>query len=124
MFGECTPGRWDHLGRENPTFVRDFVPIVVRETTEEETRDLLIRAAAELPQVGPHVAFEKQAIDRIFSLAKKFMPTYSFPGKGVDVLRRVALDARPASGPPRTAPIDMRVRRGRLQHDLGTAAST
>jgi len=34
MFGECTPGRWDHLGRENPTFVRDFVAVPVRETTE------------------------------------------------------------------------------------------
>ena len=104
LFGECTPGRWDKLGREHPAFTHDFVPVVVRETSEEDTRDLLLRATAEL---APKVAFEKQAIDRVFSLAKKFMPTLSFPGKGVDLLRRVAVEARPPAGPARTAPVDL-----------------
>lgn len=104
LFGECTPGRWDKLGREHPAFTHDFIPIVVRETNEDETRDLLLRAAAEL---APQIALEKQAIDRVFSLAKKFMPTQSFPGKGVELLRHVATEARPPGGPARAAPIDV-----------------
>ncbi|HSQ64493.1 MAG TPA: AAA family ATPase, partial [Polyangiaceae bacterium] len=89
LFGEATPGRWDKLTREHPVLLRDFVAIAVPETTEEQTRDLLMRVAAD---ISP--AFEKQAIDRVFSLAKKFLPTQSFPGKGVELLRRVAQEAR------------------------------
>ncbi len=88
IFGEVTPGRWDKLAREHPILVRDFVAIAVPEPTEEETRELLVRVAADLSP-----AFEKQAIDRVFSLAKKFIPTQSFPGKGVELLRRVVQEA-------------------------------
>ncbi|HEY1959361.1 MAG TPA: AAA family ATPase [Polyangiaceae bacterium] len=100
IFGEVTPGRWDKLIREHPILARDFVAIAVAEPSEEETRDLLMRVAAD---ISP--AFEKQAIDRVFSLTKKFVPTQSFPGKGVELLRRVAQEAR-APGPTRAAPID------------------
>jgi ATP-dependent Clp protease ATP-binding subunit ClpC len=85
LFGEATPGRWDKLAREHPTFARDFVTLAITETTEDETRELLMRVAAD---ISP--AFEKSAIDRVFSLTKKFVPTQSFPGKGVELLRRVA----------------------------------
>ncbi len=107
LFGEVTPGRWDKLTREQPMLLRDFVAIAVPETTEEQTRELLVRAAADLSPV-----FEKQAIDRVFSLAKKFMPTQSFPGKGVELLRRVAQEARAPQldqagvATTRAAPID------------------
>jgi hypothetical protein len=67
--GEVTPGHWDKLAREHPILLRDFVAIAAPEPTEEETRDLLMRVAAD---VSP--AFEKQAIDRVYSLAKKFVP--------------------------------------------------
>ncbi len=100
LFGEVTPGRWDKLAREHPILVRDFVAIAVAEPSEEETRDLLMRVAAD---ISP--AFEKQAIDRVFSLSKKFVPTQSFPGKGVELLRRVAQEAR-APDTSRTQPID------------------
>jgi len=108
IFGEVTPGRWDKLAREHPILLRDFVALAVPEPSEEETRDLLMRVAAD---ISP--AFEKQAIDRVFSLAKKFIPTQSFPGKGVELLRRVAQEARapdmthgPVALPARTGPID------------------
>ncbi len=109
LFGEMTPGRWDKLCREHPVLARDFATVPVKEMPEEQTRELLLRVAAELSP-----AFEKQAIDRVYSLAKKFLPTQSFPGKGVDLLRRVAQEARPTvpvepgatTAAPRTAPID------------------
>jgi len=108
IFGEVTPGRWDKLAREHPILLRDFVAIAVPEPTEEETRELLMRVAADLSP-----AFEKQAIDRVFSLAKKFVPTQSFPGKGVELLRRTAQEARVpdmsqggVAIPARTSPID------------------
>ena len=118
VFGEMTPGRWDKLVREHPILARDFVAIAVPEPNEDETRDLLMRVAADLESLpredGPRgPAFEKQAIDRVFSLAKKFVPTQSFPGKGVELLRRVAQEARApdmtqggVAAPARTAPID------------------
>jgi len=108
IFGEVTPGKWDKLAREHPILARDFVAIAVPEPSEEETRDLLMRAAADLSP-----SFEKQAIDRVFSLAKKFVPTQSFPGKGVELLRRVVQEAvvpdmtqGGVAPPARTAPID------------------
>src|SRR5262249_32480714 len=63
-------------------------------------------AAAEL---SAFVTFEKQAIDRIYSLAKKFLPTQSFPGKGIGLLRSVTQAARPpttGATTTRTAPVD------------------
>jgi ATP-dependent Clp protease ATP-binding subunit ClpC len=117
VFGEVTPGRWEKLVREHPILARDFVAIAVPETNEEETRELLTRVAADIPwaEAGAPVApaFEKQAIDRVFSLAKKFLPTQSFPGKGVELLRRVAQEARAPDvtqpgivAPARSVPID------------------
>ncbi len=108
IFGEVTPGKWDKLAREHPILVRDFVAIAVPEPSEEETRDLLMRVAADLTP-----SFEKQAIDRVFSLSKKFVPTQSFPGKGVELLRRVVQEARApdmtqggVATPARVVPID------------------
>jgi ATP-dependent Clp protease ATP-binding subunit ClpC len=108
IFGEVTPGRWDKLAREHPILLRDFVAVAVPEPSEDETRELLVKVAAD---ISP--AFEKQAIDRVFALTKKFVPTQSFPGKGVELLRRVAQEARAPDmthggvvTPARTAPID------------------
>jgi len=93
IFGEVTPGRWDKLTREHPILLRDFVTIPIAEPGDEETRELLLRVAADL--LTP--AFDKGAIDRIFSLTKKFVPTQSFPGKGVELLRRVVQEASATS---------------------------
>ena len=103
LVGECTPGRWDKLCQEHPELARDFVTLVVKEPTEEETRDLMVRAAAKLS-----MAFERQAIDRAYTLTKKFQPSMSFPGKGVELLRRATETARhgPSGTPERSAPID------------------
>jgi len=104
LFGECTEKRWDTLCREHPVLARDFTAIAVPETPEPESREILLRAAADL---APLVTFEKTAIDRVYTLAKKFLPTMSFPGKGVDLLRKVAHAARPPTGPARTTPVDV-----------------
>ncbi len=124
IFGEVTPGRWDKLAREHPILLRDFVAVAVPEPTEEETRELLMRVAADLSP-----AFEKQAIDRVFSLAKKFIPTQSFPGKGVELLRRVAQEARvpdmthgPVALPARTAPEDRGASGPRIPGGVGGKA--
>ncbi|MEO8551627.1 MAG: AAA family ATPase, partial [Kofleriaceae bacterium] len=103
VVGECTPGRWDKLCRDNPELVRDFVQILVAEPTEAETRDLMARVVS---KAG--FAFDRPAVDRAYSLAKKFLPSLSFPGKGVELLRRAAeVAASPQQGTPvRTAPID------------------
>ena len=103
LFGEMSAGRWDKLCREYPTLERDFATIAVAPTSEEETRDILLRTAADL---GSNVMFEKAAIERVYSLTKKFMPTQSFPGKGVELLRRLAHTARSANGERRARPID------------------
>jgi ATP-dependent Clp protease ATP-binding subunit ClpC len=87
LFGETTSGRWEKLCRQFPSLTRDFVTISVKEMEEPETRDLLKRAAADL---GAKVSFDKSSVDKTFSLAKKFLPTQSFPGKGIDLLRKMA----------------------------------
>ncbi len=103
LFGEMSAGRWEKLCREFPMLERDFATITVEPTDEDATKEILARASADL---GADVVFDRAALDRIYSLAKKFLPTQSFPGKGVDLLRRLAL-ARRGSGAPRGgAPID------------------
>jgi ATP-dependent Clp protease ATP-binding subunit ClpC len=104
IFGECTDGRWERLCRSFPTLVRDFTAIPVAETSDEETREIIVRTAADLGQLA---SFEKGALDRVQSLARKFLPTQSFPGKAVELLRRVAHSAHPPSGPARTTPVDV-----------------
>jgi ATP-dependent Clp protease ATP-binding subunit ClpC len=104
VFGECTDGRWEKLCRSFPTLVRDFTTIPVAETSDEETREIIMRTAADLSALA---GFEKGALDRVQSLARKFLPTQSFPGKAVELLRRVAHSAHPPSGPARTTPVDV-----------------
>jgi ATP-dependent Clp protease ATP-binding subunit ClpC len=104
VFGECSEGRWDKLCRAFPTLARDFTPLKVAETSEAETREILSHTAA---HVGHLAAFEKAALDRVHALARKFLPTQSFPGKAVELLRKVAYAARPPSGPARTTPVDV-----------------
>ena len=104
LLGEMSQGRWEKLCREHPVLERDFATITVSPTDEEETRDVLLRTAGDL---GREAVFEKAAIERVHGLARKFLPTLSFPGKGVELLRRFAQDARAAAGGGRAAPIDV-----------------
>ena len=103
LLGEMTTGRWERLLKDFPMLERDFATITVAPTNEEETRDVLVRTAADL---GPYVMFEKVAIERVHTLTKKFLPTQSFPGKGVEMLRRLAHAAGSATGERRARPID------------------
>jgi ATP-dependent Clp protease ATP-binding subunit ClpC len=91
LFGEMSQGRWERLCREFPTLERDFATISVEPTDEEETRELLTRIAAE---IGQDVVVERGAIERIYQLSRKFLPTQSFPGKAVDLLKKVVLAKR------------------------------
>jgi len=86
VFGEMSAGRWERLCRDFPMLERDFATITVEPTDEEETREILQRVAGEQASV----VFDKSATHRIFHLARKFLPTMSFPGKGVDLVRKVA----------------------------------
>ena len=110
IVGEMTAGRWQKLVRVHPSMARDFTAITIAETDEDTTRDLMVRAAADLaapiPGGVPGVRFEKSAVERALTLARKFLPTLSFPGKGVETLRSVAAAARPPTGPARIAPVD------------------
>ncbi|MFO0613823.1 MAG: AAA family ATPase [Polyangiaceae bacterium] len=101
--GEMSAGRWEKLCREWPMLERDFATITVAPTNEEETRDVLVRTAADL---GSNVMFEKSAIERVYSLTRKFLPAQSFPGKGVDMLRRLAQAYGGSIGEKRARPID------------------
>jgi ATP-dependent Clp protease ATP-binding subunit ClpC len=87
LFGETTSGKWEKLCRQFPSLTRDFVTITVKEMDEPETRDLLKRAAADLVA---KVSFDKNSVDKAYTLTKKFLPTQSFPGKGIDLLRKMA----------------------------------
>jgi ATP-dependent Clp protease ATP-binding subunit ClpC len=103
IVGECTPARWDKLCHSYPELVRDFVQVRIDEPAEGETRDLMARAAGKLG-----FPFERAAIDRAYTLTKKFQPSSSFPGKGVDLLRRaaeLAVSVQPGV-PQRTEAID------------------
>jgi ATP-dependent Clp protease ATP-binding subunit ClpC len=101
LFGECSEGRWDKLCRAFPTLARDFTALKVTETSEAETREILNHTAAHL------VPFDKAALDRVHALARKFLPTQSFPGKAVELLRKVSQAARPPAGPARNSPVDV-----------------
>ncbi len=103
LFGEMSQGRWDKLCRDFPILERDFATISVEPTDDDETRDILGRVAAE---AAPEVVFERAALERIFQLSRKFLPTLSFPGKGVDLLRKVAQAHAAAGDKHRRAPID------------------
>ncbi|MFO0546891.1 MAG: AAA family ATPase [Polyangiaceae bacterium] len=102
LVGEMTVGRWEKLCHQFPILERDFATITVEPTGDDETRDLLGRVAVDL---GPGAAFERTAVDRVFQLARKFLPTQSFPGKGVELLRKVAQAHKSAPERARRAPI-------------------
>ncbi len=103
LIGEMSQGRWDRLTREFPLLERDFATISVVPPSDDETRALLQRIAAEL---APELTFERAAIERIFTLARKFMPTLSFPGKGVDLLRKVIQVHRGLGETANPVPVD------------------
>ncbi len=91
LFGEMSHGRWEKLCRDFPLLERDFATISVEPTDDEATRELLSRVAASM---GPELTFERSAIERIYQLSRKFLPTQSFPGKAIDLMKRVALARR------------------------------
>ncbi len=103
LFGEMSTGRWEKLCREFPFLERDFATITIDPTDEDETKEILTRVAAEL---GPELVFDRAAIERVYALAKKFLPTQSFPGKGVELLRKAALFRRGLPGVSTGAPVD------------------
>jgi ATP-dependent Clp protease ATP-binding subunit ClpC len=103
LLGEMSQGRWDRLTREFPMLERDFATISVEPPGDDETRALLHRIAAEL---APDLVFERSAVERIFTLARKFLPTMSFPGKGVDLLRKVVQVHRGLGPDANPAPVD------------------
>jgi ATP-dependent Clp protease ATP-binding subunit ClpC len=107
LLGEMSAGRWERLCREFPMLERDFATITVEPTDEDETREILAQVASE----EPGVTFDRTSTARAYQLAKKFMPTLSFPGKGVDLVRKVAQARRgvvedAAAGRPSAQPID------------------
>jgi ATP-dependent Clp protease ATP-binding subunit ClpC len=103
LLGEMSQGRWDRLTREFPMLERDFATISVEPPSDDETRALLHRIASEL---APDLVFERSAVERIFTLARKFLPTMSFPGKGVDLLRKVVQVHRGLGPDANPAPVD------------------
>jgi ATP-dependent Clp protease ATP-binding subunit ClpC len=103
LLGEMSQGRWDRLTREFPMLERDFATISVEPPSDDETRALLHRIASEL---APDLVFERSAVERIFTLARKFLPTMSFPGKGVDLLRKVVQVHRGLGPEANPAPVD------------------
>ncbi|HEX2568433.1 MAG TPA: AAA family ATPase [Polyangia bacterium] len=106
LVGEMGEGRWERLCRKYPTLARDFTTVEVRETDEETTREILARTAGDLGAAPYNARFEKSAVDRAHSLARKFLPTLSFPGKGVDLLRKVAQAAQSSVDSTKVVPID------------------
>ena len=90
LIGEMTQERWQALCRSSATIEADFVPIVVPETDDEETGRIM---SAFVAQAGLQARFDASAIDRARSLARRFLPTKAFPGKGVDLLRAVNAEA-------------------------------
>src|SRR5206468_2226038 len=63
--------------------------------------------------------FDKSAVDRVHALARKFLPTQSFPGKGVDLLRTVALATQPATGTAASASLPRGVDAGFVEEVFG-----
>ena len=100
LIGEMTEERWQRLCRTNPAIEADFTPIAVPETSDEETERIL---AAFVKEGGLAARFDGSAVDRVRSLARRFLPTRAFPGKGIDLLRSVSADVC-ADAPEGTRP--------------------
>lgn len=91
LIGEMTEEQWQRLSRQYPSLESDFTPVVVAETDEDETSAILSAFAR---KGGLPVRFDTAALDRARSLARRFLPTRAFPGKGIDLLRTVAAEGK------------------------------
>ena len=95
ILAECTPERLAAARDEAPGFFGRFRQLQVPELDARETLLVTLRTARQLEADRPLVV-RPEALDAVRQLRERFHAHHAEPGASVELLRRVADDARPA----------------------------
>lgn len=97
LVGECTKETFAVLEEEAPSFAALFTRLEVRETSIDETLDLMFQAVREIERRDGKV-FDVSIYRPIVELSAALFPFSAFPGKALDALEgiaRASVDGRP-----------------------------
>ncbi len=89
LIGECTPEQLQRLEDDAPAFASLFVRVHVQPTNPAETLQMIVHEARQL-EVRHNCAFHAFTYRSILELGGSLFPWTAFPGKALDILRRLA----------------------------------
>ncbi len=93
MVGECTEAEWHRLEEDAPSFADRFTVLRVTPASAEETFRLMLHEARRFERISP-VRFAPDAYRAVAQLGESLYPGSARPGVDVDLLRRLADEAR------------------------------
>jgi len=100
MVGECTPEQLRQLEEDAPAFATLFTRVHLPPTDAAETFRMLVQEVRRLePQY--HVEIAPTVLRAVLDLGASLFPTRAFPGKALDLLRRVTREHTGAPESPR-----------------------
>jgi len=104
LIGECTPEQLQRLEDDAPAFASLFVRLHVRPTSSAETLQMVVHEARQL-EIQRSVAFHAFTFRSILELGGSLFPWTAFPGKALNILRKLAEGLGFAEGAKVRAPM-------------------
>jgi ATP-dependent Clp protease ATP-binding subunit ClpA/ATP-dependent Clp protease ATP-binding subunit ClpC len=96
MVGECTPEQLRRLEDEDAAFVAAFARVHVMPATADETFRMMLAQARHM-EVGSRLEIDPLAYETILEVGGALSSSRALPGNAVDLLKRIAESAVPAS---------------------------
>ena len=97
LLGEMTEERLQSVTGREPTFLQVFSAHRLKEPGESEVRQILDQRAKQLSRKHK-IEVGAESVERVHSLARRFIPYEVFPGKAVRLLERVFAETALVSG--------------------------
>lgn len=97
VLAEMTLGAWRKLREIDRGFADLFKVVRIRETTEEETMQVLTRAMQDL-ELERQCEFAVEVLPEVVNLQRRFARGRAFPGKAVEMMRQLARMSEAESG--------------------------
>jgi ATP-dependent Clp protease ATP-binding subunit ClpC len=93
VLGEISPEGFRVLREQDRAFSDLFSIMPVRESTEDETRRMMLSVIREL-EAGRQCRFEPDVLPTVLALTRSYQREAAFPGKAASALRRLAVKHR------------------------------
>ena len=116
--GATTPQDYRKYFEKDSALVRRFQKIVVKEPDEEEVLDILFGIKEKYGEYHK-VDYSDDAIRKVVSLAKRYLPDRSFPDKAIDILDEAGAMKRAESEKPPLSLTTIDKRIAELQDEKG-----